>query len=75
MTTIRRMLAAATCCGVAAMLTAGCATSSRKSVSTYDYNDEGRPAAKTEAEPRPQAKEGEYQMVSPGEMVVEPKKN
>ena len=41
---------------------AGCETSSHKSVRTYEYNDQPRPAQVTQEEP-------EYQMVSPGEMV------
>jgi len=66
------MLAAA--CGAFAVTLAACATSSHKSVRTYDYNDEGKPAPKAEETER-QVDEGEYHMVSPGEMVVEPKKN
>jgi len=47
---------------------AGCETSSHKSVRTYDYNDQGRAP-----ENKPQEElNSEYQMVSPGEMVVDP---
>ena len=65
------MLTAA--CGVATLGLATCATSSHKSVHTYDYNDEGKPAAQA-AETERQVDEGEYHMVSPGEMAVDPKK-
>ena len=56
--------------GAAALIgTAGCETSSHKSVRTYDYNDQGRvPQQQPDEELN-----SEYQMVSPGEMVVEPK--
>lgn len=48
----------------------GCETSSHKSVRTYDYNDQGRAA-----EQKPEEElNSEYQMVSPGEMVVEPRR-
>jgi hypothetical protein len=40
---------------------AGCETSSHKSVRTYEYNEQPRPAQVTQ--------EPEVQMVSPGEMV------
>lgn len=55
--------------GAAALVgTAGCETSSHKSVRTYDYNDQGRADEK-----KPQEElNSEYQMVSPGEMVVDP---
>ena len=46
----------------------GCETSSHKSVRTYDYNDQGRVQ---ERQPDEELN-SEYQMVSPGEMVVEP---
>jgi hypothetical protein len=47
---------------------AGCETSSHKSVRTYDYRDEAQAP-----EQRPQEElNSEYQMVSPGEMVVDP---
>lgn len=49
---------------------AGCETSSHKSVRTYDYNDQGQAA-----EQKPEKElNSEYQMVSPGEMVVEPRR-
>jgi len=47
---------------------AGCARSSHRSVRTYEYNEE---AGRTEQEQPQQATSSEYQMVSPGEMVVE----
>ncbi len=55
--------------GVATLIgAAGCETSSHKSVRTYDYNDQGR-----EPERKPNEElNSEYQMVSPGEMVVDP---
>ena len=47
---------------------AACETSSHKSVRTYSYNDDGK-----EPEKKPQEElNSEYQMVSPGEMVVDP---
>ena len=46
----------------------GCETSSHKSVRTYDYNDQGRAP---EQKPNEELN-SEYQMVSPGEMVVDP---
>jgi len=52
---------------------AACETSSHKSVRTYDYNDEGRPVDRTGAREK-QELNSEYQMVSPGEMVVEPRR-
>jgi hypothetical protein len=55
-------------------LTLGCATSSHKSVHTYEYKDQGHPAEKPEAQAETEEAEGEYHMVSPGQMVVEPKK-
>ena len=59
-------------CGCAMLLGGGlgCATSSHKSVQTYDYRDDGRTPEKVEAEP--EESESEYHMVSPGEMVVDP---
>jgi len=55
--------------GAAALIgAAGCETSSHKSVRTYDYNDQGQaPEQKPDKELN-----SEYQMVSPGEMVVDP---
>ena len=47
---------------------AGCARSSHRSLSTYEYNEE---PARAEQKPPQQATSSEYQMVSPGEMVVE----
>lgn len=47
-----------------------CETSSHKSVRTYDYNDQGQAP---EQKPREEL-DSEYQMVSPGEMVVEPRR-
>ena len=47
---------------------AGCARSSHRSVKTYEYNEE---AGRTEQKQPQQATSSEYQMVSPGEMVVE----
>lgn len=53
---------------VALMGAAACETSSHKSVRTYDYSDQGRAP-----EQKPQEElNSEYQMVSPGEMVVDP---
>ena len=55
--------------GAAALIgAAGCETSSHKSVRTYDYNDQGRAPQRQPDEEL----NSEYQMVSPGEMVVEP---
>ena len=57
--------------GAAALIGAVCCeTSSHKSVRTYDYSDQGQ------APERQPDKElnSEYQMVSPGEMVVEPRR-
>ena len=65
------MLAAA--CGALTLGLTACATSSHKSVRTYDYNDEGRPAPEATQTER-QIDEGEYHMVAPGEMVGNPKK-
>ena len=53
---------------VALMGATACETSSHKSVRTYDYNDEGR----APEQKRNEELNSEYQMVSPGEMVVEP---
>ena len=47
---------------------AGCARSSHRSLKTYEYNEE--PAPSEQKQPQ-QATSSEYQMVSPGEMVVE----
>ena len=52
---------------------AGCETSSHKSVRTYDYNDEGRTPKRADARENDELN-SEYQMVSPGEMVVEPRR-
>jgi len=49
---------------------AACETSSHKSVRTYDYNDQGRAPERKPDE----GLNSEYQMVSPGEMVVDPKR-
>jgi len=55
--------------GAAALIgAAGCETSSHKSVRTYDYNDQGRAPQRQPDEEL----NSEYQMVAPGEMVVEP---
>ncbi len=55
----------------------GCATSSHKSVRTYDYSEEpprGRQASQpTETERVEDA--GDWQMAAPGEMVVDPKRD
>lgn len=62
-------------CGVGALglliLATACQTSSRKSVRTYDYRDDGRPPGAAERTQQ-DADDGEYHMVSPGEMVVDP---
>ena len=69
---LRNSMIALACGALGLMLTA-CATSSHKSVSTYDYNDEGKPAQQA-AEAEREVDDGQYHMVAPGEMVVEPKK-
>ena len=74
MRTLQRSLFTLFCCGLVSLLTLGCATSSHKSVHTYDYNDQGRPVEKPAAQAEAEEAEGEYHMVSPGQMVVEPKK-
>ena len=48
----------------AAVLTLGCASSSHKSVRTYEYREEPPPEQR-----QPVETESEYEMVSPGEMV------
>ena len=51
-----------------------CASHSHKSVRTYDYSDEDKDAQRKHDDRA--AKDeltSEYQMVSPGEMVVEPR--
>ena len=55
---------------VALIGAAGCETSSHKSLRTYDYNDQGRAP---EQKPKEELN-SEYQMVSPGEMVVDPRR-
>jgi len=61
--------------GLAVMFViAGCATSSGSSVSTYEYDGGARPTA--EGRPVETEREqdiSEYEMVSPGQMVVEPR--
>ena len=53
---------------VALVGAAACESSSHKSLRTYSYNDDGK-----EPEKKPQEElNSEYQMVSPGEMVVDP---
>jgi len=59
----------------ATVLVTGCQSSSHKSVRSYDYNEEppdSRRAA--QMEPEREEEEGDWKMVSPGEMVVDPKK-
>lgn len=54
---------------LAAIALAGCAVHTHKTVSTYDYDDSGRP--------QPVEREhvdSEYHMVTPGTMVVEPRR-
>jgi len=74
MRTLRSNLLTLSSCTLASLLTLGCATSSHKSVRTYDYNDKGRPVEKPQAQAEAEEAEGEYHMVAPGEMVIEPKK-
>ncbi len=66
-TAIRRFACISTA-AAALISAAACETSSQKSVRTYDYNDQGRA---TEKKPQEELN-SEYQMVSPGEMVVDP---
>lgn len=55
---------------VALMGATACETSSHKSLRTYEYNDQGRAP---EQKPKEEL-DSEYKMVSPGEMVVEPRR-
>ena len=73
---IRRMLprrVTVTAMGFVIAVSCGCETSSRKSVSTYDYSEEPPPARTTGNRPpvetERQVDETEGEMVSPGEMV------
>lgn len=53
----------------------GCATSSHKSVRTYEYDD--RPSGRRTSRPTETERvedSGEWQMAAPGEMVVEPRR-
>jgi hypothetical protein len=53
----------------------GCATSSHKSVRTYEYDD--RPSGQRTSRPSETERvedSGEWQMAAPGEMVVEPRR-
>ncbi|MEK6676186.1 MAG: hypothetical protein AABZ47_11100 [Planctomycetota bacterium] len=57
------------------MVTAGCQTSSHKSVRMYDYNNDpgrARPASQPGEEVEVED-DGEWHMVAPGEMIVDPK--
>ncbi len=58
----RALLAAVALIGFAA----GCATSSHKSVRTYEYDENPPPERQEESESG-----SDYEMTSPGEMVVE----
>ncbi len=51
-------------------LSIGCAKSSHRSVSTYEYSQEPPRAEQTQPA-RDEETIGEYKMVSPGEMIVE----
>ncbi len=66
--TLRRLVLTVTAAlGVVGL--AACASSSHKSVRSYEYRDDGRPER---AERADDELTDEYQMVSPGEMVVDP---
>jgi len=54
--------------GLVLFSTAGCETSSHKSVRMYEYDDGRRPAERT-SDPAVSEESGEWEMVSPGEMV------
>lgn len=58
--------------GMTILACGACASHSHKSVRTYDYSEEDdrQPQAQSE---KPSELNSEYQMVSPGEMVVEPR--
>lgn len=61
-------------CLLGLVITPGCQTSSRKTVRTYEYSNEPRPARQSQREREPQS-ESDWEMVSPGEMVVDPGRN
>lgn len=73
MRNLQRNSVVAVACGTLCLMLTACATSSHKSVSTYDYNDQGR-SAQQAAETEREVDDGQYHMVAPGEMVVDPKK-
>jgi hypothetical protein len=61
--------------GAAALVASGCKSSSRSSVRTYDYDDSGAPRAVSKpVETEREVESGEWEMVAPGEMVVEPRR-
>ena len=61
---MRRYVRVAMTALLAAGLAVGCASSSHKSVRTYEYDEEPPPEQK-----QPEVGSAEYEMVSPGEMV------
>jgi len=68
-----RVVAVTTILGATVVAAAGCRTSDRTRVHTYDYDDSG--AARAHREPVETEREidsGEWHMVAPGQPVVDP---
>jgi len=58
--------------GLLGAFSTGCQQSSHKSVRTYDYNNAPSEGRRTAQPVEREEDDGQWQMTTPGEMVVEP---